>query len=154
MFYKELQKKEKEGHFPLVIAPVAWKHIPQCFVFFASCPCISLQGARPVQPAPTPVTDAVGVCVRGSEVSRRCLRVGLASTFPSYWPVSLLPQRDSVTGTNLFGVLEKTRRSGDDTTGQSAEEGTMMSVRTCQSSLTACYRVLTSVIIDYMKPRP
>lgn len=52
---------------------------------------------------------------------RRCLRVVLAPTFPGYWPVSLLPQRDAVAGTNLFGILEKSRRSGDDPTGLPAQ---------------------------------
>lgn len=59
--------------------------------------------------------------LRGSQVCRRCLQVVLAPTFPSYWPVPLLPQRDAVAGTNLFGILEKSRRSGDDPTGQPAQ---------------------------------
>lgn len=58
----------------------------------------------------------------------RRLHLGLAPTFPSDRPVSLLPQRHPITGTNLFGVLEKACRSGDDPTGQSAEEEKKLSV--------------------------
>lgn len=59
---------------------------------------------------------------RGSQVCCRRLCVGLASAFPGYRPVSLLPERDPVTGTNLFGVLEEACRSGDDPTGQPTKE--------------------------------
>lgn len=68
------------------------------------------------------MTDAVSVCDKGSEVCCRCLCAGLAPTFPRYRPVPLLPERHPVAGTNLFGVLEKTRRSGDDPTCLSVEE--------------------------------
>lgn len=110
---------------------------------------------------PQRATDALGLCVFGSEVCCRCLRVGLASTFPSHRPVSLLPQRDPVTGTNLFGVLEKTCRSGDDPTGQSVEEGGggndkcleqwRQSAPTCRSSYSTTTCWSTRIIIDYIK---
>lgn len=61
------------------------------------------------------------VCFQGLQVCRGRRRVRLASTCPGDWPVSLLPQRDAVTGANLFGILEKARRAGDDPTGQPAE---------------------------------
>lgn len=47
---------------------------------------------------------------------------GLAATFPGDRPVSLLPQCHTIASTNLFRVLEKTCRSGDDPTCNSAGE--------------------------------
>lgn len=50
------------------------------------------------------------------QISSRCVRD--FTSFPSDGPISLLPQRHTITGTNLFGVLKQTGGAGDDSTGK------------------------------------
>lgn len=68
-----------------------------------------------------------------SEVSCWHINAGFAATFPSDRSLSLLPQRHPIAGTDLFGVLEKTSRTGDDPTDQSAANriAEMLLLATC-----------------------
>lgn len=56
-----------------------------------------------------------------SEVSCWHIHTGFAAPFPSDRSVSLLPQRHPIAGTDLFGVLEKASRTGDDPTDHPGE---------------------------------
>lgn len=62
------------------------------------------------------------LCILRSQMCDWGFCAGLAATFPGDRPVSLLPQCHTIASTNLFRVLEKTCRSGDDPTCNSAGE--------------------------------
>ncbi len=64
-----------------------------------------------IHSCPSAVLDEwEGLILTPLQISSRCVRD--FTSFPSDGSISLLPQRHTITGTNLFGVFETSRRSG------------------------------------------